>query len=72
MRCQLTVPAAVVVMLTATVHQANACPGNRSGLMEIAQVRRASAGQETLKRPVAICGQVTIRPGDLPDDLGNF
>lgn len=38
----------------------------------IAKAREAAVKQGTARRLLAICGQVTIRPGDLPDDLGNF
>lgn len=72
MRCQRIVYVAPVVILTAALGFADACPGQKTDLMEIAEVRRAASGQEALNRPVVICGQVTIRPGDLPDDLGNF
>jgi signal transduction histidine kinase/CheY-like chemotaxis protein len=61
-----------LVLLAAASSQAQDCPEAARATMTIAGVRQEAAGQRKGKPLVAICGQVTLRPGDLPDDPGNF
>ncbi|MBA3974044.1 MAG: hypothetical protein C0504_07480 [Candidatus Solibacter sp.] len=72
MRCQRPVFVAILLLLAAASSQAQDCPEAARATMTIAEVRQEAAGQRKGKPVVAICGQVTLRPGDLPDDPGNF
>lgn len=50
-----------------------ACPAPNSGeLAAIGEVRKAASGGMPSQAKVRFCGQITIRPGDLPDDPDNF
>lgn len=61
-----------LVCILANVGAAGECPGAGDAVVAIAAVKRDAAGLEARKAEVSICGQVTIRPGDLPDDVGTF
>jgi hypothetical protein len=58
--------------LLAGVLAAADCPGDGAGLTPIAEALRNATSLETQKKLVHVCGQVTMKPGDLPDDKGHF
>ena len=73
MRPQCPPYAALLLLLVTTSATAHGCPDAQRETTTIAQVRRMAAGHKADGGgPVSICGQVTLRPGDLPDDPGNF
>lgn len=65
-------PCGFLVCLLAEVSTALECPGPSHGTTATAEVKRDAERLEAQKAEVSVCGQVTIRPGDLPDDVGNF
>ncbi len=64
---------ALVACLPVASGAAPACPDPTAGqFAEIGEVRKAALGGLHRPAKVRVCGQVTIKPGDLPDDQGNF
>ncbi len=61
-----------LVCLMADASTAAECPGATRQTTPIGDVRLGAARLEARKAEFIVCGQVTIRLGDLPDDPGNF
>lgn len=72
MRPRCPIYASSLVLLAVAGVSAQVCPAGGSVVSPIDQIRRQAAALRTSNRPVAVCGQVTLRPGDLPDNPANF
>ncbi|MBE0659650.1 MAG: response regulator [Bryobacteraceae bacterium] len=73
MRRLRPVSVAILVLLGVSGSMAQDRSDAAHEMMTIAEVRQAAAGRKAGEGGhVCIRGQVTLRPGDLPDDPGNF
>ncbi|HNY41290.1 MAG TPA: OB-fold nucleic acid binding domain-containing protein, partial [Bryobacteraceae bacterium] len=61
-----------LVCLAAWCGNAEACPTTGVALTPIGELRKGAPEPARQGNSVSVCGQVTLRPGDLPDDPGNF